>query len=104
MFFPVLKQHDFMLSRNLVYTAVTRGKSRVVIIGNRWELNRIITGVKKRIRDENGNWQEVEKKDIQRKTALAARMRAIYGHLLKMEQDTSVSEQETHSEEQRLAG
>lgn len=103
-FFPVLKQHDFMLSRNLVYTAVTRGKSRVVIIGNRWELNRIITGVKKRIRDENGNWQEVEKKDIQRKTALAARMRAIYGHLLKMEQDTSVSEQETHSEEQRLAG
>lgn len=100
-FFPVLKQHDFILSRNLVYTAVTRGKSRVVIIGNRWELNRIITGVKKRIRDKDGNWQEIEKKDIQRKTALAARIRSCYDALLKRAQDTMSAHEQ---EEQRLAG
>lgn len=102
---PVLKQHDFMLSRNLVYTAVTRGKSRVIIIGSRWELNRVITGVKKRVRDEDGNWKEVEKKDIQRKTALAARLRSSYEKLLEQEQKAAPQpEISSCPEERRLAG
>ena len=37
--FPVLKEHKFMLNRNLLYTAVTRGKTRVFLVGNRWALN-----------------------------------------------------------------
>ena len=37
--FPVLKEHKFMLNRNLLYTAVTRGKTRVLLVGNRWALN-----------------------------------------------------------------
>lgn len=36
---PVLKEHKFMLNRNLLYTAVTRGKARVFLVGNRWALN-----------------------------------------------------------------
>jgi len=40
--FPVLKEHIFMLNRNLLYTAVTRGKFRVVLVGNRWALNKAI--------------------------------------------------------------
>lgn len=35
---PVLKEHKFMLNRNLLYTAITRGKSRVFLVGNRWAL------------------------------------------------------------------
>ena len=30
---PVLSQHKFMLNRNLFYTAITRGKVRVVLVG-----------------------------------------------------------------------
>lgn len=37
--FPVLKEHKFMLNRNLLYTAVTRGKTKVFLVGNRWALN-----------------------------------------------------------------
>lgn len=40
--FPVLKEHKFMLNRNLLYTAVTRGKTRVFLAGNRWALNHAI--------------------------------------------------------------
>ena len=32
---PVLTQHYLLLQRNLIYTAVTRGKSLVVLIGTR---------------------------------------------------------------------
>ena len=32
---PVTSEHTFMLSRNLLYTAVTRGKSKVCVIGER---------------------------------------------------------------------
>jgi exodeoxyribonuclease V alpha subunit len=31
---PLLKQHFVMLQRNLIYTAVTRGKRRVIIVGD----------------------------------------------------------------------
>lgn len=40
--FPVLKEHKFMLNRNLLYTAVTRGKTKVFLVGNRWALNHAI--------------------------------------------------------------
>ena len=32
---PVTSEHSFMLSRNLLYTAITRGKSKVCVIGER---------------------------------------------------------------------
>jgi exodeoxyribonuclease V alpha subunit len=32
---PVLTQHYMMLQRNLLYTAVTRAKDLVVLVGNR---------------------------------------------------------------------
>ena len=30
---PISSEHEFMLSRNLIYTAVTRGKKKVILIG-----------------------------------------------------------------------
>ena len=39
---PVLKEHTFMLMRNLLYTAITRAKSRVVLVGNMWALKKAI--------------------------------------------------------------
>ncbi len=32
---PLLTQHYMLLQRNLVYTAITRGKSLVVVVGNK---------------------------------------------------------------------
>ncbi|MBW1798003.1 MAG: ATP-binding domain-containing protein, partial [Deltaproteobacteria bacterium] len=32
---PILPQHYLLLQRNLIYTAVTRGKRLVVIVGNK---------------------------------------------------------------------
>lgn len=40
--FPILKEHVFMLTRNLLYTAITRGKFRVVLVGNKWALGKAI--------------------------------------------------------------
>ena len=37
-------EHDFMLRRNLIYTALTRAKSKVVIVG---EMNSFVRGIKK---------------------------------------------------------
>ncbi len=31
---PISQKHQFMLSRNLLYTAITRGKRKVIVIGN----------------------------------------------------------------------
>ncbi len=39
---PLLKAHYVMLQRNLVYTAVTRGKSLVVMVGSKTALNMAI--------------------------------------------------------------
>ena len=30
---PVTREHSFMLSRNLLYTAITRGKQQVLMVG-----------------------------------------------------------------------
>jgi exodeoxyribonuclease V alpha subunit len=40
--FPVLKEH-FGLSRNLLYTAITRAKQKVFLIGSMWALKKAIT-------------------------------------------------------------
>ena len=40
--FPLSTQHWYMLQRNLFYTAVTRGKKMVVLIGSRRALRRAI--------------------------------------------------------------
>ena len=42
---PILKEHAFMLSRNLFYTAVTRGKARVLLVGSRWAVREAIRKV-----------------------------------------------------------
>jgi exodeoxyribonuclease V alpha subunit len=55
---PVLRQHSFMLNRNLIYTAITRGKVRVVLVGQE-------SAVKKAILTED---------TTQRKTHLAGRI------------------------------
>jgi exodeoxyribonuclease V alpha subunit len=31
---PLLRQHSIMLARNLIYTAITRGRKQVVIVGD----------------------------------------------------------------------
>ena len=36
---PIAKSHQFMLSRSLLYTAITRAKSHVVIVGDKGAFN-----------------------------------------------------------------
>ena len=43
--FPVLREHVFMLNRNLFYTAITRGKSRVILLGSQWAVREAIRKV-----------------------------------------------------------
>lgn len=69
--FPVLKEHKYMLNRNLLYTAITRGKSRVILVGNRWALNHAIL-----IEDTS-----------KRRTHLAKRMQACYARLMESAQN-----------------
>lgn len=71
---PVLKEHKFMLGRNLLYTAITRGKNRVIIVGNRWALGRAI----------------LTEDTSKRHTHLAMRMRACYAHLLETAQNIHI--------------
>ena len=35
MIMPISEDHQFMLTRKLVYTAITRGKQKVILIGSR---------------------------------------------------------------------
>ena len=70
---PVLKEHSFMLTRNLIYTAITRGKSKVILIGNSWALERAI-----------------KKTDTsKRHTHLAARIQAGLNRLLEAEKNVA---------------
>ena len=43
---PVTREHSFMLSRNLLYTAITRGKQQVLMVGQsaalKLALNRVM--------------------------------------------------------------
>jgi exodeoxyribonuclease V alpha subunit len=43
--FPVLREHVFMLNRNLFYTAITRGKNRVILLGSQWAVREAIRKV-----------------------------------------------------------
>jgi len=63
--FPILREHAFMLNRNLFYTAVTRGKGRVVLIGSAWAIREAIRKVD----------------TLKRHTHLAARIRAAMGEI-----------------------
>ncbi len=58
---PLLRQHSIMLARNLVYTAVTRGRKQVILVGDPTAYamavrnasdSRRITGLLPRLRDE----------------------------------------------------
>ena len=42
---PVLTEHWVMLNRNLLYTAITRGKSLVILIGQRKALRRAVENI-----------------------------------------------------------
>ena len=61
---PVSSEHTFMLSRNLLYTAVTRGKSKVCVIG---EKNIFLKAIKEGFKDTRytGLQLELEKKSEQ---------------------------------------
>ena len=62
-----------MLTRNLIYTAVTRGKSKVLLVGNSWALERAI-----------------KKEDTsKRHTHLAARIQSSYHRLLEAEKNAA---------------
>ena len=63
--FPILREHTFMLNRNLFYTAVTRGKSRVILVGNQWAVREAIRKVD----------------TLKRRTCLAMRISAKLGQL-----------------------
>ena len=39
---PITSEHTFMLTRSLIYTAITRGKSKVCLIGERDTLNKTL--------------------------------------------------------------
>ena len=47
---PLTTQHDPMLQRNLIYTAVTRGKRLVVIVGQKKALAIAVKGKQRRCR------------------------------------------------------
>ena len=44
---PITSEHSFMLSRNLIYTALTRGKQQVVLVGQLSTLKKAISRVNK---------------------------------------------------------
>src|SRR5262249_12139548 len=61
---PVLMEHYVLLARNLLYTAMTRGRKLVVIVGQRKALERAVSST-----GGAGN-------DERRRSHLAARLRA----------------------------
>ena len=44
---PITSEHSFMLSRNLIYTAITRGKQQVILVGQKTSLERALARVMK---------------------------------------------------------
>jgi exodeoxyribonuclease V alpha subunit len=47
---PLVREHAVMLARNLLYTAVTRGKKLVVLVVEPWALETAVSGVRTRKR------------------------------------------------------
>ncbi len=54
---PVSLEHKFMLSRNLIYTAITRGKSKVFFVGQRRVLRDALSNTSKDLRHTNLAYQ-----------------------------------------------
>jgi len=63
---PLLKQHRPMLQRNLLYTALTRGRQLVVLVGSREALGAAVANDRPR----------------QRRSGLVARLRGEEGALV----------------------
>jgi exodeoxyribonuclease V alpha subunit len=70
---PMSKSHTFMWDVNLLYTAVTRGKKRVILVGEKKTLafsvanfkqNTRITGLKEQILEAFGQTTEVKEEQI----------------------------------------
>jgi len=47
---PVIREHYVMLQRNLLYTAITRARERVVLVGQEAAIRRAVTNVGSRLR------------------------------------------------------
>jgi exodeoxyribonuclease V alpha subunit len=48
---PIVRQHWIMLQRNLLYTAITRARKRVVLIGQEAAIHRAVTNAGSRLRN-----------------------------------------------------
>ena len=60
---PIVDDHRIMLTRKLIYTAITRGKQNVCLIGNKRVLQEALKKVFLNLRYSNLN-QKIEKADI----------------------------------------
>ena len=69
---PLLTTHFVMLSKNLLYTAVTRGKRLVVLVADPRALELAVT--RHRSRDDRGDRPSERPQDQGRRTRLAARL------------------------------
>ena len=47
---PITSEHSFMLSRKLMYTAITRGKQQVILVGQKASLEQAVARVMKDLR------------------------------------------------------
>jgi exodeoxyribonuclease V alpha subunit len=47
---PVVKEHHVMLQRNLLYTAITRARDRVVLVGQLQAIRHAVTNIRSRLR------------------------------------------------------
>ena len=52
---PMMKQHYMMLRRNLLYTGITRGRSMVVLVGQKQAVGMAVKG-----RAESRRWSKLE--------------------------------------------
>jgi len=73
---PITSEHSFILNRNLVYTAITRGKSKVCLIGERGTFESTIENSFKGLRN-TGLVFEIHRKSLDKKISLT-RLTEIY--------------------------
>ena len=73
---PITSEHSFILSRNLVYTAITRGKSKVCLVGERSTFENTIKNSFKGLRN-TGLVFEIQRKGLDKKISLT-RLTEIY--------------------------
>lgn len=73
---PITSEHSFILNRNLVYTAITRGKSKVCLIGERSTFKSTVKNDFKGLRN-TGLVFEIQRKNLDKKISLT-RLTEIY--------------------------